>query len=214
MGARARRRPAGSEPPRGGLLEQAVAANPLTQFQSWFADASGLAVLAEAAALATADPSGRPSVRMVLVRTWDEAGFVFYTDTGSLKGHDLRGNPRAALLWYWPALGRQVRVEGRVSGIPAAQVDEYFSSRPRGSQLSALGSRQSRAVASRAELESRVAELRLRYRGRSVPRPHRWQGFRVEPISYEFWQQRPDRLHDRLRYRWAGSRWRLQRLQP
>jgi pyridoxamine 5'-phosphate oxidase len=165
-------------------------------------------------ALATAAADARPSVRMVLLKGFDERGFVFYSDYESRKGRELAENPRAALLFHWPELGRQLRVEGLVERLPAEESDAYFASRPRGSRLSAIASRQSEVVASREELEARVAELEERFAGAEPSRPDRWGGFRLVPETYELWQHRDDRLHDRLRYRRDGSDWLVERLSP
>jgi pyridoxamine 5'-phosphate oxidase len=195
------------------LREQDVDREPLAQFKRWFADAAALP-LAEAAALATADADGRPSVRMVLIKSWDESGFVFYTNYESRKGAELAANPLAALLFHWQPLGRQVRIEGSVAAMEERHSDEYFSSRPRASQLSAAASAQSRPVASRDELEEQVGRLERTLGDRPVPRPRGWGGYRLDPISFEFWQHRQDRLHDRIRYLRSGSGWQLERLQP
>src|SRR5207248_362445 len=144
-------------------------------------------------------PDGAPSVRMVLLKGAGEDGFVFFTGYGSRKGGELEANPRAALLFYWDTLGRQVRVEGRVGRVSAAESDAYFASRPRGAQLAAAASRQGRVLANRAQLDEAVADLAREHQGRDVPRPEHWGGYRVRPEAYEFWQHRQDCLHDRLR---------------
>jgi pyridoxamine 5'-phosphate oxidase len=199
-----------------GLDEHEVDANPLRQFQIWF-DAARAATPLEpnAMALATVGADGRPSVRMVLLKGADERGFVFYTNYESRKGHELANSPWAALAFFWPDMERQVRIEGRVESVSAAESDAYFHSRPIGSQLSASVSHQSEVIASREELEQRVAELSARYQSQEIPRPENWGGFRVIPDSIEFWQGRPDRLHDRLRYRQlASGDWQIERLSP
>jgi pyridoxamine 5'-phosphate oxidase len=165
-------------------------------------------------ALATATPDGAPSVRMVLLKGVDELGFVFYSNYASRKGRELAANPRAALLFHWDALGRQVRVEGRVQRVGREQSEAYFRTRPRGAQVAALASRQSEPVESREALDARFAALETAHAGREVPLPEDWGGFRLEPDVFEFWQHRDDRLHDRLRYRREGSRWAVERLQP
>ena len=197
------------------LRRQDVDPDPIRQFHAWFADAAAGVRAPEAAALATATPDGKPSARMVLVKSADASGFVFYTNYASRKGVELAANPRAALLFYWDALGRQVRIEGQTAPISASESMSYARSRPRASQLSALASPQSRAVASREQLERWVAELAVRYEGAAVPMSETWGGFRLIPAAFEFWQHREDRLHDRLRYsRDEGERWVLERLAP
>jgi pyridoxamine 5'-phosphate oxidase len=195
------------------LRERDVEREPLPQFERWFAEAAELP-LAEAAALATADGDARPSARMVLVKSWDQRGFVFFTNYESRKGAELADNPRAALLFHWQPLGRQVRIEGPVAQVTGRESDAYFASRPRGSQLSAAASAQSHPVAGREELEARVRQLERRLGEGPVPRPPWWGGYRLDPVSFEFWQHNEDRLHDRLRYLRSGSGWQLTRLQP
>jgi pyridoxamine 5'-phosphate oxidase len=197
------------------LLEEDLDDDPLRQFGSWFAQAGAAGVREpQAAALATADADGAPSVRMVLVKSFDERGFVFFTDYSSRKGRELELNPRAALLFHWDPLGRQVRIEGGVERTSADATAAYVRSRPRSSQLSALASPQSRTIEGRHELERRVADLRERYGDHDPPLPDGWGGFRLTPDSFEFWQQREDRLHDRLRYRRTGGSWAIDRLAP
>jgi pyridoxamine 5'-phosphate oxidase len=183
--------------------------DPLRQFAVWFDRANVPAP--EAMALATATPDGRPSVRMVLMKGFDERGFVFYTNYGSRKALELEANPRAALLFHWP--GRQVRIEGQMERVSREESVAYARSRPRGSQLSALASPQSRPIESRRELEQRVADLARQYPG-EIPVSRNWGGFRVVAESYEFWEHRPDRLHDRIRYTGAGDGWLIERLGP
>jgi pyridoxamine 5'-phosphate oxidase len=197
------------------LLERDVDADPLRQFASWFADASRAEIrMPEAAALATASSDGRPSARMVLVKAFGADGFVFYSNYDSRKARELDANPRAALLFHWDPLGRQVRMEGPVHRPTADASAAYVRSRPRGSQLSALASPQSEPIASREELERRVAELTARYGADELPVPANWGGFVIVPELFEFWQQRHDRLHDRLRYRRSDGGWLLERLAP
>ena len=171
------------------------------------------AVLPETMVLATATRLGRPSVRTVLLREFDDSGFVFYTDYFGRKGRELAENPQAALVFYWPRVGRQVRVEGRVFKVSSKESDNYFSSRARDSQLSAWASQQSRVVRDRRFLEERVKRFGEKYPGR-VPRPPNWGGYRLRPSVFEFWKERPGRLHDRLRYRRSKGRWIIQRLAP
>jgi pyridoxamine 5'-phosphate oxidase len=198
------------------LRETDVAADPVRQFSTWFQQASDAGVPApEAAALATATAAGAPSVRMVLIKRHDEHGFVFYTNHESRKGGELAANPRAALMFYWEPLGRQVRVEGLAEPISRDESAAYVRSRPRASQLSALASPQSRPIDGREQLEQRVAELASAHAGAELPLPDAWGGFRLLPEAFEFWQGRQNRLHDRLRYtRGHAGAWRLERLAP
>ncbi len=196
------------------LLEGDVDPDPLVQFGRWFEDAAAVVAHPEAMAVATVDPHGQPSVRMVLLKDWGADGFVFHTNYGGRKGHELADNPHAALLFYWEPRGRQVRIEGMAEPTGAEESDAYFATRPRGGQIGAYASHQSEAIASRAELDERTEALRLEFEGRPVPRPPWWGGIRVEPAAYEFWQNRDDRLHDRLRYRPGPAGWEITRLQP
>jgi pyridoxamine 5'-phosphate oxidase len=190
------------------LREQDALDDPLQQLRAWLEDDR-----IDNVALATATPDGAPSVRMVLLKEVAERGLTFFTGYESRKGGELAANPRAALLLYWAAVGRQVRVEGAVQRIDPADSDAYWAIRPSGSRVSAAASPQSRVVADRAELERRVAHVRERY-GEDPPRPDTWGGFRLEPEVWEFWQHRDDRLHDRLRYRRDGESWVRERLAP
>ena len=204
-----------ADPRAQPLARRDLDPDPLRQFAAWFEAAVGAgAPLAEAAALATATREGRPSVRMVLLKCADERGFVFYTGYESRKGGELAANQRAALLFYWEAVGRQVRVEGTVRRVSAGESDAYFASRPLGSRLSALASRQGEVVPGREVLEARVEELAAELGGGEPIRPGYWGGYRLDPSVYEFWQHRDDRLHDRLRYRRDGDRWVVERLSP
>jgi pyridoxamine 5'-phosphate oxidase len=197
------------------LREQDVDPDPLRQFERWFGDASAAGIRApEATALATASAAGAPSVRTVLLKGADERGFVFFTNYESRKGRELVENPRAALLFHWDALGRQVRVEGTVGRVVRAESEAYFRTRPRGGQLGALASRQSEPIASREALEARFSAAEVEHEGREIELPAYWGGFRLTPETYEFWQHRDNRLHDRLRYRRDGERWAIERLQP
>jgi pyridoxamine 5'-phosphate oxidase len=192
-----------------------LAADPLDQFRGWFAEASAALEVPEAMALATATTGGAPSVRMVLLKGFDERGLVFYSHYTSRKGLELDANPQGALLFHWRPLGRQVRVEGKVERVSGEESDAYFATRPRGAQVGALASRQSEPLASRAELYERLAELEGDLGSGPVPRPPTWGGFLLVPAAWEFWQHRASRLHDRFRYEPEPSGgWRLERLFP
>jgi pyridoxamine 5'-phosphate oxidase len=189
--------------------------DPIAQFRAWFdAAAEAGVVFPETTTLATASAGGAPSARMVLLKGADEDGFVFYTGHESRKGRELAENPRAALVFYWQPLGRQVRVEGTVERVAPEESDAYFASRPRGSQLAAWASQQSRPLASREELEQRYAEVEAEYDGRDVPRPERWGGYRLRPNAIEFWEHRDNRLHERFRYTRARESWVAEILSP
>jgi pyridoxamine 5'-phosphate oxidase len=188
--------------------------DPLRQFGRWFAEAGEALPVPEAVALATATPTGAPSLRMVLLKAFDAQGLVFFTHYGSRKGRELEANPWAALLFHWAPLGRQVRTEGAVERLPAADSDAYFATRPRDAQVGAHASRQSEPLAGRGELERRVAELERELAGTEVPRPATWGGYRVVPAAWEFWQHRDSRLHDRFRYRRDAGAWTIERLAP
>ena len=191
------------------------AADPLLLFQAWFDEAKGAEINdPNAMTVATCTPDGVPSARIVLLKDFDARGFVFYTNREGRKGGELIANPRAALLFHWKTLQRQVRIEGEVEAVSDAEADAYFSSRARISRLGALASEQSRPLASRGELERRVAELDARYPGDSIPRPPHWSGFRVVPRLIEFWQDMPFRLHDRRVYTRAGEGWAIGALYP
>jgi len=199
-----------------GLNDSDLAPDPIEQFARWFAAAveAGLNE-PNAMTLATAAPDGTPSARMVLLKSFDAQGFVFYTNYDSQKGRELTANPRAALVFYWPALHRQVRVAGEVSPVSRGESENYFRSRPVGARLSALASRQSRVIPSRESLEQHVTELAAQYPDENIPLPDDWGGYRLAPHTLEFWQGRPNRLHDRLRYtRQPLGAWVVERLSP
>jgi pyridoxamine 5'-phosphate oxidase len=197
------------------LTEATSDADPVRQFDRWLGQALA-ADLPEpyAMTLATATPAGLPSARVVLLRQFDERGFVFYTNYASRKGRELAANPHAALVFYWPQLERQVRIEGRVGQVSAAESDAYFAGRPRRSRLGALASEQSTVIPDREVLEERMRELECRYPGEEVPRPPHWGGYLLAPTALEFWQGRQSRLHDRIRYEREGPGWKRFRLSP
>ena len=184
--------------------------DPLRQFERWHAEAGG----GDAVALATATGGGAPSVRMVLLKGADEGGFVFHSSYEGRKARELAENPHGALLFYWQEPGRQVRVEGQVERLDQAESEAYFRTRPRGGQLAAWASTQSEAIGSREELEARFRAVETEYGGRDVPLPPHWGGFRLVPETYEFWEHRDNRLHDRFRYRREGGGWTIERLSP
>ena len=189
--------------------------DPLERFQDWFREAKQAGVeVPEVMTLATADAGGTPSARMLLLKSADEDGFVFYSGYASRKGGELDENPRAALVFYWRPLGKQIRVEGSVERVSEAESAAYFATRPRGSQLAAWASQQSRPLASREELERRYVELEREYEGREVALPPHWGGYRLRPDAIEFWEHRENRLHDRIRYTRAREGWRTERLAP
>jgi pyridoxamine 5'-phosphate oxidase len=189
--------------------------NPFTQFAAWFAEAQAHEPRdANAMTLATATPDGIPSARIVLLKEHGARGFVFYTNRRSRKGQELAANPRAALLFHWKSLGRQVRIEGAVEDVSDAEADAYFASRPRLSRLGAWASDQSRPLADRAELEHRLAALEAQYPGEPIPRPPHWSGYRLVPTRFEFWQEAPFRLHDRTVYAREGEGWTVGKLYP
>lgn len=201
---------------RSHLDESTAPASWLPLFRRWFDDAAAAlsGVEVNAMQVATADAGGRPSVRTVLLKGFDERGLVFYTNYDSAKGRDLAARPYAAAVVAWLALERQVRVSGPVERVSRAETEAYFGSRPRGAQLGAWASRQSEVVGSRAALDAAEQGMAGRFDGRPVPPPDNWGGYRIAPEVVEFWQGRPDRLHDRLRYRLDAGAWRLERLAP
>jgi pyridoxamine 5'-phosphate oxidase len=198
------------------LLESDLDPNPFVQFERWFDDAKrAQPQMPEAMTLATADAEGAVSARVVLLKSFDARGFVFFTNYNSRKSCQLRENPRAALVFYWPAVERQVRVEGAVVKTTEEESDAYFSTRPRGSQLGAWASEQSRVIAGRGDLDERFRQMDSTYRDLPIPRPPHWGGYRLIPITIEFWQGRADRLHDRFAYRLREAKdWVIERMAP
>lgn len=209
----------------GELLESEVAACPFEQFKQWLATAQNCEFIIEPTAMtiATASADGRPSARMVLLKELDESGddtssnhasgFVFYTNYDSRKGRELGENPYATLLFHWPPLERQIRIEGKVEKVSSAQSSDYFNCRPKASQLGAAASPQSQAI-SRENLDRHFAELEAEFADKPVPRPEQWGGYRLIPDYFEFWQGRRSRLHDRISYIQSEQGWQLQRLAP
>jgi pyridoxamine 5'-phosphate oxidase len=200
---------------RGGLAESDLAADPITMFERWYADAVDAGLHEpNAMVVATASPDSAPSARFVLLKGVSSEGFVFYTNLASRKGRDLLANPRCALLFPWYPLERQVRVEGHATELSRAEVEAYFAVRPRGSQLGAWASHQSTVVSGREQLDEEYAAVAARFEGVDVPVPDEWGGFRVRPERVEFWQGRTGRMHDRLLYRRTDLGWTTERLAP
>jgi pyridoxamine 5'-phosphate oxidase len=201
-------------PEDGTADERTVDPDPIVQFARWYERAAEVVHAPEAMAAATADAAGRPSVRMVLLKSWGADGFVFYTNYDGHKSHDLSANPEAALLFYWEPLGRQVRIEGPVTRTTDAESDTYYATRSVASRIGTYASHQSRPVADRQTLDSQVARWTAEFADSDIPRPSWWGGWRVTPRVFEFWQQGADRLHDRVRYEDDGAVWTVKRLQP
>ena len=198
------------------LNETDLDPDPVGQFRRWFDDAKASSlILPEGMMLATASPEGDVSCRVVLLKAFDEHGFAFYTNYNSRKSAQIHDNPRAALTFWWPSLERQVRIEGAICRTTEEESDTYFATRPRGSQIGAWASEQSKVIAGRGDLDARFQELSTTYRDLPIPRPPHWGGYRVIPIYFEFWQGREDRLHDRFAYRLRDAKdWTIERLSP
>lgn len=198
------------------LTEASVSQNPTQQFQQWLQEALDAKVDEPTAmVLSTVSGSGRPSARVVLLKGLDEQGYTFFTNYDSRKGHDLEASPYASLTFFWPALERQVRIEGKIAKVAAAESDTYFQSRPKGSQIGAWASPQSQVIEARKVLEQREQEFSEKFANQDVvPRPAHWGGYRLQPDCVEFWQGRPSRLHDRIVYALEGQNWKIKRLAP
>ena len=207
--------PDSNQPEYPALDETVVDSNPFKQFEKWFKDAlAAVPILPNSMTLATSTKEGVPSARVVLLKDFDEQGFVFYTNYLSQKGKELDENPIASLSFYWPELARQVRITGAAARISRSESEAYFHTRPIDSQLGAWASNQSDVIDGREVLEQRMAELLKKYDGKNIPLPPYWGGYRVTPIVFEFWQSRASRLHDRLRYRLVEGKWVIERLAP
>ena len=207
--------PDSNQPEYPALDETVVDLNPFKQFEKWFKDAqAAVPILPNSMTLATSTKEGVPSARVVLLKDFDEQGFVFYTNYLSQKGKELDENPIASLSFYWPELARQVRITGAAARISRSESEAYFHTRPINSQLGAWASNQSDVIDGREVLEQRMAELLKKYDGKNIPLPPYWGGYRVTPIVFEFWQSRASRLHDRLRYRLVEGKWVIERLAP
>jgi pyridoxamine 5'-phosphate oxidase len=197
------------------LSESDVNKNPIKQFELWFADAMKAQLYEpNVMTLATADKSGKPNARIVLLKGFDENGFSFYTNYLSQKGKEMKKNPQACLVFFWAELERQVRIEGKVEKLDKEASEKYFHSRPKGSQIGAIASPQSQVIANRQLLETKVEELNQTYQDKSIPKPAHWGGYIVKPTSIEFWQGRSSRLHDRIKYDLINGKWQTTRLAP
>jgi pyridoxamine 5'-phosphate oxidase len=200
---------------RESLSEGDVELNPLLQFGRWWKEALGAEIEeVNAMTLATASADGKPSARIVLLKGYDESGFVFFSNYNSRKGREMAGNDLVTLLFFWKELERQVRIEGRVEQVSAEESDAYFHSRPEGSRIGAWASPQSQVIPDRYFLEDKVRAMQEQFREVFIPRPAHWGGYRVKPELIEFWQGRPSRLHDRIQYTWEDMGWRIERLAP
>ncbi len=201
---------------KSSLDENALESDPFAQFERWYDEAKASQPMAETMTLATSMPDGEVSARQVLLKGFDRRGFVFFTNYNSRKAAQLHENPRAALVFWWQQLERQIRIEGAVCRTTEEESETYFASRPRGSQIGAWASEQSKVIAGRGDLDARFEELSATYKDRPIPRPPHWGGYRVIPILFEFWQGRTDRLHDRFAYRLRADRkdWVVERLSP
>jgi len=201
---------------KGALDEGAIARDPFAQFTLWLDEAIGTDGLIEpnAVTVASVAPDGQPSLRVVLLRGYDERGFVFFTNYESRKGRELDRSGKAAMLFYWGSLERQIRIDGAVARISADESDEYFAKRPRGHRLSAWASKQSSVVPNRAFLEAQMASEDTRFHNTEVPRPAYWGGYRIAPHAFEFWQGRRNRVHDRIAYTSESGNWKIERLSP
>ncbi|MDZ4815549.1 MAG: pyridoxamine 5'-phosphate oxidase [Verrucomicrobiota bacterium] len=198
-----------------GLRKKDLSPDPFAQFLKWFSEALAAPIKdANAMVLATADRNGAPSARTVLLKNFNEQGFVFFTNYNSRKGRELAENPKASLVFFWPDLERQVCIRGVASKTTREEAEIYFHSRPLGSQLGAWASAQSESIASRDDLEKQLLAVTARFKDQTIPMPENWGGFRLAPHAIEFWQGRPDRLHDRFVYLFAGDQWKLERLSP
>ena len=200
---------------QAGLLESEIVANPFEQFKLWFEQAVAADILEpNAMTVATVTDEGKPSARIVLLKDFDDRGFVFYTNYNSQKGVELKKHPHAALVFLWHDLERQVRIEGKIELVAEAEATAYFHSRPVGSQLGAWASDQSQVITDRSVLENKLQQLEAEYLNQEIPKPPHWGGVRVIPHEIEFWQGRPSRLHDRLRYQLVDGNWHIDRLSP